>query len=135
MPAVIRPASVTDTTAIVRVLDAADLRYSAETLTNLTVAEINGEIVGVVRLEEHPGFYFLTSLGVIPAQGKKGIASALLQDALKDKIKPIYLYTIIPDFFKRLGFKETTPIADLPAKEIYGCDRCVPGQCVVMAKQ
>jgi N-acetylglutamate synthase-like GNAT family acetyltransferase len=131
----VRPARSTDKAAIIKVLDAADLRYSAETLNNFTVAEANGAVVGVVRLEEHPDFFFLTSLGVLPAAEKKGIASALLRSVATGKKKPVYLYTIIPDFFRRFGFKETAPLAGLPAKEIYGCDQCFPGQCVVMVKQ
>lgn len=134
MPAVIRPAAPADLTAISRLLDAADLRYSAETLDHFTVAEVNGLIAGVVRLEEYPDFYFLTSLGVLPAREKQGIASALLQALLKGRAKPVYLYTIIPGFFRRFGFRETAPVPGLPAKEIYGCDQCVPGQCVVMVK-
>jgi N-acetylglutamate synthase-like GNAT family acetyltransferase len=134
MPVVIRPAQPSDLAAIILVLDAADLRYSTETLTDFTVAEAAGQIAGVVRLEEHPQFLFLTSLGVLPAQKNKGIASSLVRAVLKDQAKPVYLYTIIPDFFRRFGFTESALIPGLPAKEIYGCDQCVPGRCVVMVK-
>ncbi|MFA5112696.1 MAG: GNAT family N-acetyltransferase [Candidatus Margulisiibacteriota bacterium] len=130
----IRPAAPADLPGIAAVLDAADLRYSAETLDHFTVAETVGRIVGVVRLEEHPQFFFLTSLGVLPAREKQGIATALLQSVLSDKKKPVYLYTIIPGFFRRFGFQETAPLAGLPAKAVYGCDQCLPGQCAVMVK-
>ncbi|MFA4843898.1 MAG: GNAT family N-acetyltransferase [Candidatus Margulisiibacteriota bacterium] len=130
----IRPAAARDLAGIMKVLDEADLRYSAETLTSFTVAELDSEIVGVVRLEEHPAFYFLTSLGVRPAQEKKGIASALLQAVLKEKTKPAYLYTIIPGFFRPFGFVAATPPPGLPTKEIYGCDQCFPNQCTAMVR-
>ncbi|MCU0641896.1 MAG: GNAT family N-acetyltransferase [Candidatus Margulisbacteria bacterium] len=99
------------------------------------MAEVDGQVVGVVRLEEHEQFFFLTSLGVLPEHEKKGVASALLHFVLQERAKPVYLYTIIPDFFRRFGFQETAPVTGLPAKKIYGCDRCYPGQCVVMVKR
>jgi N-acetylglutamate synthase-like GNAT family acetyltransferase len=135
MPVVIRSAAPADSPAIIRVLDAAELRYSTETLNDFIVAEVDGLIAGVVRQEEHPDFRFLTSLGVLPAARNKGLASALVQTALKGTTKPVYLYTVIPDFFRRFGFQETAPIADLPAREIYGCDTCEPGKCAVMVKE
>ena len=130
----IRPALDRDRAGIIKVLDEADLRFSAETLNSFSVAELEGELVGVVRLEEHPAFYFLSSLGVLPAQERKGIASALLQTVLKGKDKPVYLYTIIPALFLRFGFVATTQLPGLPAKEIFGCDQCFPDRCVTMVR-
>jgi len=67
-----------------------------------------------------------------------------MNSVITEAKKPIYLYTIIPDFFIRFGFKSLTtqppnnptthqPIS-LPPKSPYGCDQCLPGQCVTMVK-
>lgn len=132
---VVRPATAQDEAGIISILTAADLHYSGERLTGFTVAADGGKIVGVVRLEEHPAFYFLTSLGVLPAREKQGIASTLLRAVLNKKNKPVYLYTIIPDFFQPFGFAATAPLSALPAKELYGCEQCFPDQCVTMVRR
>jgi N-acetylglutamate synthase-like GNAT family acetyltransferase len=88
-----------------------------------------------VRLEEHRDFLFLTSLGVLPAFRHREIAAGLLISVLAKAAKPVYLYTIIPEFFKKQGFSETTTYPALPPKNIFGCDECAPGRCVVMVKR
>ncbi|HVN67995.1 MAG TPA: GNAT family N-acetyltransferase [Candidatus Sulfotelmatobacter sp.] len=131
----IRPAGRADEPGILKVLDEADLHYGAEELNGFYVCEENGRIVGTVRLEEHPDFLFLTSLGVLPDHRHQGIATSLLINVLTRLSKPVYLYTVIPEFFKKQGFSETAAYPDLPPKNIFGCDECVPGHCVVMVKR
>ena len=130
----VRPARSSDLPIILEILDLADLRYRHETLNGFHLAEIDGRIAGVVRLDEHPDFVFLTSLGVRPELQQQGIATTLLKSLFKDINKPIYLYTIIPEFFARLGFIKTDPRPDLPPKEIFGCDECFPERCRCMVK-
>jgi N-acetylglutamate synthase-like GNAT family acetyltransferase len=130
----VRPATAADAPRIVKILDEADLRYQQETFNGFLLAEKAGEVTGVVRLEEHPDFIFLTSLGVAAAHQHQGVATALLNYVLQAVRQPIYLYTVIPDFFRRFGFRETIPLPGLPDKTIYGCNACFPGQCVVMVK-
>jgi len=131
----IRPANDNDAPGILKVLDESDLHYSSEVLKDFYLCEEDGQIVGTVRLEEHQDFVFLTSLGVLPAHRHQGIATSLLINVLANLTKPVYLYTVIPDFFTKYGFTETTIYPDLPPKQIFGCDECVPGHCVVMAKK
>ncbi|MDD4179503.1 MAG: GNAT family N-acetyltransferase [Candidatus Margulisbacteria bacterium] len=134
----IRLATDSDIDQIKKVLSEADLRFTQETLNGFCVAEINGEIIGLVRLEEHDDFLFLTSLGVATAHQHKGIASELMNSIISKAKKPIYLYTIIPAFFIRFGFKPVSQPypqqLNLPPKGIYGCDKCVPGHCLTMVK-
>ncbi len=130
----IRPAANKDEKEILRLLDEADLRYRQESLDGFRVAEIEGEIAGIVRIKEFPDFLFLTSLGVAKAHRDRGVASALVNKATAEAKKPVYLYTIIPEFFKKLGFKIEENPPRLPSREIYGCDECLPGKCVVMKR-
>lgn len=132
----IRPATTKDINQVKRVLSEADLHYEKEDYNGFLVAEKADRVIGIVRLEEHDDFLFLTSLGVATAYQQQGIASALMNSIISEAKKPIYLYTIISDFFKRFGFKPLTtqPPNHLPSKSPYGCDKCVPGHCLTMVK-
>lgn len=131
----IRSAASNDQAAIIRLLNEADLRYTGETYDGFWLAEQDGQVVGIVRLEEHPEFIFLTSLGVAQAALHQGVASALMTFAIDRSKKPLYLYTIIPDFFQKFGFVIIPHLPALPSKAPYGCEECFPGQCVTMVKQ
>jgi N-acetylglutamate synthase-like GNAT family acetyltransferase len=130
-----RPATPKDSASIRRVLDEADLHFPGESYEDFFLAEINHEVVGIARLEEYKDLFFLTSLGVLKPFQKQGVATFLLNHLLAGKNKKIYLYTIIPDFFRAFGFRPAEAIpSSLPAKEIFGCDQCLPGQCFCMVK-
>mgnify|MGYP001473359970 CR=1 FL=1 len=130
----VRAARPADLKTIIEILDQSDLRYSHETLNGFQLAEKDGLIAGIVRLDEQQDFIFLTSLGVRPEFQKQGIATALLEQLFKSIKKPIYLYTIIPDFFSRLGFVPSPVPPSLPPKKIFGCDECFPDRCCCMVK-
>ena|SRR3989338_10693377 len=132
---IIRKAETKDRQSILKILDETDLHYPGETFDGFYVAEVDGKITGAVRLEEHPNFYFLTSLGVANAHQKQGVAYALLSKILSDLNKDVYLYTLIPNFFKKFNFLTTQPPNHLPNKEIYGCNACFPKQCACMVKK
>ncbi len=130
----VRAARPADLPAILEILELADLRYRRETLDGFHLAERDGRVAGIVRLDERPDFVFLTSLGVRPELRGQGIGTALLRQLLRPLRKPVYLYTIIPGFFARLGFARTDAPAALPPKELFGCDQCLPGRCLCMLK-
>ena len=130
----IRPAYKSDQSAIMEVLKEAELLYPYNVLEGFMVAEEGLQIVGVVRLQEINGIIFLTSLGVRTAWRDQGIASALLKAVSRSTKKPIYLYTVIPEFFTRFGFAEMSAPAILPPKQIFGCEECYPARCVCMGR-
>lgn len=129
----IRPATEKDYDQILKILKELDLFYPALVLKGFWVAEEDKKIISTVQLEEHPDFVYLGSLAVIPECRKKKIATALLNESLKDIRKNIYLYTIIPEFFKKFGFQVTSsPPTTLPSKIRYECEYCHPEKCVCM---
>jgi N-acetylglutamate synthase-like GNAT family acetyltransferase len=130
----IRQATEKDNPQILRLLKEIALYYEGLELKNFWVAEKEGKIIGTVQLQEINDFVFLGSLCVDPKEQHKGSASCLLHIATKNIIKPIYLYTIIPDFFKRHGFEITKPIPGLPSKARYECESCHSERCVTMIK-
>ncbi|MCX5726367.1 MAG: GNAT family N-acetyltransferase, partial [Candidatus Saganbacteria bacterium] len=123
-----------DLEKIPKILEEADLHYPGEVLNDFWVAEKDKDIIGVVRLEENKDFFFLTSLGVAKENRNQGVAAALLKTILEKANKNVYLYTIIPDFFKKLGFELTEKPVNLPSKELFGCRDCAPSKCVCMVR-
>lgn len=130
----IRPAQKKEHKEILSILKILDLYYPSQSLENFWVVEKDRKIVAVVQLNEYKDFFFLNSLGVIKNQRRKGIASSLLKEILKNIEKKVYLYTIQPEFFKKFGFKITPPPPNLPSKDAFECEYCTPEKCVCMLK-
>lgn len=132
---ILRLAVEKDKTRILSLLKVLDLYYAALSLDNFLVAEEQGRIIGVVQVVEADSFFFLGSLGVEEQEQKKGVAAALLEYGLKNCHKDVYLYTIIPQFFQKFGFKITQPIAGLPSRDQYECHDCHLDKCVCMVRK
>ncbi len=73
------------------------------------VAKYQERIIGFGRLRQYPDALELCSLGVLPDYRNNGI-SRLLVSSLLDRAgeKSVYVVCIIPDYFKKFGFAETT---------------------------
>lgn len=130
----IRKATSSDKEAIDKILIELDINYSAQEYDNFYVAEVNGQVVGTARWNEYDEFFFLSSLGVALNSQNQHIATIMLDKLFNNIKKPVYIYTIIPDFFKKIGFKETVPILTLPKKNLLECDDCFPGVCLCMVR-
>jgi N-acetylglutamate synthase-like GNAT family acetyltransferase len=127
-----RPAKESDEQAIMKIVASQDLLYKTLHFNAFHLAEIDGKIGSVLRLEAFDHFYFLSSLGTDQALEGHGLASGLIQSIQKNITKPIYLYTIIPGFFTRLGFLPLDPPRDIPPRSLYSCVTCEPLRCVCM---
>ena len=131
----LRRATQEDMPTILNILKETDLLYPNLKPDSFWVAEIEGKIVGVVRVEEQADFALIEALGILPQYQKQGIASQLLAESTKDMLKDLYLYTIIPDYFKKLGFKPVDPPSFIPARKRYDCKECHPKQCVCLVRK
>lgn len=132
---IIRPATQQDWPAIKAILEAVDEYYATLSNEYFWAAEQDQQIIGVAQLKENNDYFFLSSLAVLPtAQGKR-VASQLMEHFINKANKPIYLYTIIPDFFKRFGFKETNFTSNLPSRDNYECVDCHPDRCLCLVKK
>ncbi|MFA6549179.1 MAG: GNAT family N-acetyltransferase [Candidatus Margulisiibacteriota bacterium] len=131
---IIRPAAKKDWATIKKILQELDLYYAALTFDAFFVAENENGIIGTAQFRNFNGFNFLSSLAVVPNEQKKGIASAFIKEFISSSALPIYLYTILPAFFEKFGFKITQPIPALPSKDLYECEDCHLDKCVCMAK-
>lgn len=130
----IRKAQESDSENLLRILKELDLYYPAQSLKDFRVAEKEGQIIGIVRLEEKKDFYFLSSLGILKEHRKQGVALTLLREITSGLKKNVYLYTIISEFFEKFGFESASPLPGLPLKESLECENCFPGRCVCMVK-
>jgi N-acetylglutamate synthase-like GNAT family acetyltransferase len=131
----IRKATKQDSGQIMRIISALDLYIPDTTYKGFWLALKKNKIIGLARLANHGDFLFLTSAGVIETERKKGIAAMLLQTILKNADRDVYLYTIIPEFFEKFGFKITRETEKIPTRESFGCDRCTPEKCVCMVRK
>ncbi len=135
----VRPAKKNDKDELLKILKEADLYYPSIPLANFFVAEESGRIEGIVQFKEYDDYFFLSSLGVDAAFQGRGVAKALVEKMFESasvkKDKKIYLFTTIPDFFARFGFKHAPNAKNLPPKDLYQCEECFPEKCAPMVKE
>jgi len=131
----IRKAIHSDREAVFRILRELDLEYPSLTPDHFWVADLDGVAVAVGRLEEFEKFCFLSALGTTGNRQGRGVAANLLEGMFKQCKKDIYLYTIIPNFFKKFGFEPTELCQGLPARKRFNCAECDPGHCVCMRRK
>jgi N-acetylglutamate synthase-like GNAT family acetyltransferase len=129
-----RPAEQRDEEAIAALLAELDLVRPSLAIAHFWVAEEEGRVVGTAHVEPAGDALFVSSVGVVLARQHRGIASALLRRAIGGSARPAYLYTIIPDFFRQLGFVEAEVIPELPPRRLFGCDACESAKCVCMVR-
>ena len=130
----IRSAQEKDFDAIRTIIMELDLAYPSQSLDSFLVLEDKDRVIGIANLEEFDDFYFLSSVGVVENFQRRGLASSFIKDLLKSLKKDVYLYTVIPGFFEKLGFKAIAPRSDLPAKTTFSCKECTPDNCITMVK-
>jgi len=85
-------------------------------------------LLGFGRLKKHLDCDEVSSLGVLPQNRNKGVGKIIIEELVKQAAKNIYIVTIIPDYFVKLGFEKT---CQFPAsmmtkqndcKDVCGCD-------------
>lgn len=99
-----------------------------ENLRDFYVAEDKGEILGVCALHIlWEDLAEVRSLVVKKEHQKKGLGRLLVKKCLSETkklgIKRVFVLTYIPEFFKKIGFKETDK-SKLPQKIWGDCIRC-----------
>lgn len=131
---ILRRSTDGDSSEIEAVLRDLDLWYPTIRMEDCWVASEGSRIVAVACLEEVGDHLFLSSLGVIPSLRGRGIASRLVDTIEGEASSDIYLYTIIPGFFERLGFERATAPDKISRREAFECERCEPDKCVCMVR-
>jgi N-acetylglutamate synthase-like GNAT family acetyltransferase len=97
-------------------LDLTDAHYD-----QFVVACKEKEIVGFGRIRRYEECVEVATLGVVEAEQKKGIGSAVVKELLGRTSGEVYLTTVIPQYFSRLGFKEVKDFPDVLKKKLDFC--------------
>lgn len=75
----------------------------------LVTIHSNNELMGFGRIREYEDCAEVCSVGVLEAFRKQGIGKSIVKKLIQlfrsNNEKPIYVVTIIPDFFEKLNFK------------------------------
>jgi len=129
-----RRANPEDLPQINKILNELDLAYPNQTDKDYWVLEEAHQIKAIAKWQDLGDYYFLSSLGVAQNFQKQGMAKALLEHFFAKQDKDLYIYTIIPEFFKRAGFVPISLEHELPIKSIFDCQDCYPAKCVCMIR-
>ena len=129
---IVRTAKAEDFPAIQKLaeklyLDSADMRAE-----EFTVAEDERKIVGIGRIIKHTDCQELATFGIEETHRKKGIGKKLIAELIKKANGPVYLATIIPEYFAKLGFRKAEKIPPSMAKKSDWCEGCSRQNCTVM---
>jgi N-acetylglutamate synthase-like GNAT family acetyltransferase len=81
----------------------------------------NGKVIAFGRLREHADATELCTMGVAGEFQKKGFGKEMVNHLLCRAKCDVYLVTVIPDFFKRLGFDFAEQYPDSIQKKIKMC--------------
>jgi amino-acid N-acetyltransferase len=99
-----------------------------ENIRDFIVVENEGEIVGCGALHLY-GMHLAEVRSITVTDNAKGkgagrvLIDALLKEAKKQSVTCVCLFTRIPDFFAKLGFKEVAK-EELPDKALKDCVKC-----------
>lgn len=86
------------------------------------VAKVGTKAIGFGRIKVYPDALELCSLGVLPEYRGLGIGRELVNELIKKANRqPVFVVCIIPDFFKRFGFKATPIYPDSLKPKINYC--------------
>ncbi len=132
----IRPAQPEDYPAIIRLLRDLELDYPSRDLKRFVAGELEGQILAIAELKEYDDFCLLSCVGVREDLQGSGIGRIFVDQVLEDLDRDVYLYTLVPGFFKKTGFVEATSLpAALPPRSIYGCAACDPALCRCLVRK
>lgn len=84
-------------------LDNRDLHYQ-----QFVVAKLGNNILGFVRAREYKNCHEICSLGVLPQYRKMGVSGKLVNTLIAKITTPIFICSIIPKLFEKLGFEIVT---------------------------
>ena len=131
----IRKAISADWDRIYQLAEECGLDYPGMDKDDFLVAEDGGRLRGIVGLKRHPGGLELCSLGVEPGGRRRGVGGELVKALLAGLREDVYLATVIPGYFERLGFRRTAVFPDAMVKDPDWCAGCRRDLCTVMVRR
>jgi N-acetylglutamate synthase-like GNAT family acetyltransferase len=129
----IRKARPADWPEIFRLAQKLNLDYPGMEADEFWVAEERQNLAGLVGLKTHPDAQELCALGVEARWRGRGLGRLLVRTAVRHARRNLYLATVIPAFFSRLGFEKKESIPTSMIKDPEWCAGCDRARCTVMA--
>lgn len=134
----LRRANVKDAQAIFKILQEyaikgillpRSLNSIYENIRDFFVYEDNGKIVGIGSLHVYwEDLAEIKSLAVLEGYQHRGIGKQIVEKCIEDAknlgLKKVFALTYVPEFFKKLGFKEADK-SEFPQKVWTECIHCV----------
>ena len=134
----LRRANVKDAQAIFKILQEyaikgillpRSLNSIYENIRDFFVYEDNGKIVGIGSLHVYwEDLAEIKSLAVLEEYQHRGIGKQIVEKCIEDAknlgLKKVFALTYVPEFFKKLGFKEADK-SEFPQKVWTECIHCV----------
>ncbi len=130
----IRKAKDADLPQVLRLARRCDLDYAGMESDSFWVAADGPAVVGIVGLKEHPDCLELCALGVEEKSRGTGLGKQLVSALMKNAPGEVFLATIIPLFFEKLGFRRVAEIPASMVKKSDWCRDCRRDLCTVMVK-
>ena len=112
-----------------------DVDYPGMDKDEFLVAERAGRVLGIVGLKRHPGCLELVALAVAAASRGTGIGGKLVFELLAGVREDVYLATVIPGYFDRLGFVRPAEVPRSMVKDPDWCAGCRRDLCTVMVRR
>ena len=131
----IRKSKPEDYNHIYILLNELDLGYESQKYENFYVGEVDSTIVAILELDLYPEYSFLSNVGVTKSMQSNSFASQLINEILNNTNNNIYLYTVIPGFFEKLGFIKCNFNGGLPSRDLYDCHECCIEKCACMVRK
>ncbi|HET7819062.1 MAG TPA: GNAT family N-acetyltransferase [Bacteroidia bacterium] len=79
------------------------------------------QLIGFGRLRRYPNCTELATLGVLSNERKKGVGLAVVTKLVEIGPKEIFVTSVIPDFFKKVGFIQVKEYPTVLQKKINFC--------------
>ena len=131
----IRRAAPCDYADIETLMGVLELSYPAMDLSCFWVAETGDEVVAAAELKDFQACSLLSCVGVREDLQGLDIGRTLVEEVVRHARHDVYLYTLVPGFFRKAGFTDAEPPRpDLPPRSIYGCQNCNPRLCYCMVR-
>jgi len=132
---IIRRAEGTERADVRRLAAKFDLDYEGMDKDDFWVAVEGAEVVGICGLTKHLDCLELRSLAVDERFRKWGLGGGLVAALFQEARRDVYLTTVIPDYFARLGFEtvEAAPMSMI--KPLSWCEGCRRDLCRIMVKR